>query len=302
MSVARDVQTWGEMVKFSHSVFALPFALVATVMAGRNLPAGHASAGQFALIILCMVAARSFAMTFNRIADADLDARNPRTASRPIPTGRISRRSAWTFLIVFALLFALGCYGFLHYYANRWPLTLSLPTLATLAGYSYAKRFTPLAHFILGMAISFAPVAAWIAIHPASVGSGPPFLLMAAVMSWITGFDIIYACQDIDVDRREQLNSIPAALGIGPALLVSRGCHILCIAMLVGFGLVCHLGWIYWIGLGITAALLAAEQAVVRPNDLSRVNLAFFTLNGCVSLLFAAAAITDILLSGRTTL
>ncbi len=302
MSVARDVQTWGEMVKFSHSVFALPFALVATVMAGRNLPAGHASAGQFALIILCMVAARSFAMTFNRIADADLDARNPRTASRPIPTGRISRRSAWTFLIVFALLFALGCYGFLHYYANRRPLTLSLPTLATLAGYSYAKRFTPLAHFILGMAISFAPVAAWIAIHPASVGSGPPFLLMAAVMSWITGFDIIYACQDIDVDRREQLNSIPAALGIGPALLVSRGCHILCIAMLVGFGLVCHLGWIYWIGLGITAALLAAEQAVVRPNDLSRVNLAFFTLNGCVSLLFAAAAITDILLSGRTTL
>lgn len=299
MSVVRDVQTWGEMVKFSHSVFALPFALVATVMAGRNLPAGHASASQFALIILCMVAARSFAMTFNRIADADLDARNPRTASRPIPTGRISRRSAWTFLVAFAMLFAAGCYGFLHYFDNRWPLMLSLPTLATLAGYSYAKRFTPLAHFILGMAISFAPVAAWIAVHPASVGSGPPFLLMAAVMSWITGFDIIYACQDIDVDRRERLNSIPAALGIGPALLVSRSCHVMCIGLLIGFGLVCHLGWIYWTGLGLTAALLTAEQAVVRPNDLSRVNLAFFTLNGCVSLLFAAAAITDILLSTR---
>ncbi len=291
-------RTWGEMIKFSHSVFALPFALMATFLAGRNMPGGLPTAGQVALIVACMVAARSFAMTFNRIADAAIDARNPRTAGRPILTGRISRGAAQAFAAASAAGFVAACYGFREFFDNPWPLYLSAPTLFLLGGYSFAKRFTSSAHFILGIAIGFAPLAAWIAVHPATAG-WPALVLTAAVMLWIAGFDIIYACQDIEVDRREGLFSIPARLGAARALIVSRACHVAAVGLLIALGLIAPFGWVYWIAVAVTAVLLAAEQSVVKPHDLSRVNLAFFALNGCVSLSLGAAAIADLLLLGR---
>ncbi len=288
------IRTWGEMIRFSHSVFALPFALIATFMAGKHLDGGLPHIGQIALIVLCMVAARSFAMTFNRIADAKIDAANPRTVGRPLPTGKISAHQAWCFLFVSAFVFGLGCLGFHLAFANPWPLYLAAPTLLFLAAYSYTKRASSLAHFALGTAIGFAPVAGWIAIHPSSLGP-PAFLLMAAVIFWIAGFDIIYACQDIEPDRRDGLFSIPASLGIPKALLVSRACHALTVGFLIALGILSNLGWLYWAALVVTALLLAAEQAVVRPNDLSRVNLAFFTINGCISLMLGTATICDVL-------
>ncbi|MBU0639072.1 MAG: UbiA-like polyprenyltransferase [Planctomycetota bacterium] len=295
MNLISAIRTWGEMIRFSHSVFALPFALVATFLAGRHRDTGLPTLGQFLLIIACMIFARSFAMTFNRIADARLDARNPRTEDRPIPAGKITGRQAWFFLGVTAAGFALGCAGFWWGYGNAWPLILAIPTLLFLAGYSYTKRFTMLAHFALGAAIAFSPAAAWIAIHPASIGLST-LLLTAAVLLWITGFDIIYACQDVDVDRREKLHSLPARIGIGLALLISRICHVFTVGALVGLGFSAGFGWIYWAAVALTAVLLAAEQSVVSPRDLSRVNLAFFTLNGCVSVALGAAAIADLLI------
>jgi len=285
------------MIKLAHSVFALPFALMAAFLAGRHLPGGVPHAGQFLLIVVCMVGARSFAMTFNRLVDAAIDARNPRTAGRPLPAGHISRGQARLFLFVSAIVFIAGCGGFYLWYSNPWPLMLAAPTLGALAAYSYAKRFTAAAHFILGGVIAFAPTAAWIAIDPASLG-WPAVLLTGSVCLWIAGFDIIYACQDVEVDRRDGLFSIPARLGIGRALVVSRLCHVGTVGLLVGVGLLSGLGWIYWTGLGLTAVLLAAEQSVVRADDLSRVNLAFFTLNGCISLLLGGLAIVDVLLGG----
>ncbi|MCA9257469.1 MAG: putative 4-hydroxybenzoate polyprenyltransferase [Phycisphaerales bacterium] len=290
-------RTWGEMVKFSHSIFALPFALIATFLAARSNPTGLPTIMQLILIVLCMVAARSFAMTFNRIADRVIDARNPRTATRPLVSGRITLNQAWILLAISAVVFLAGCAGFLVFCSNPWPLWLSAPTLALLAIYSYMKRVTPLAHFVLGVAIAFAPSAAWVAIAPQSYGI-PALLLTGCVLFWIAGFDIIYACQDIDSDRRDGLKSVPARLGIAGALWVSRACHVVTVGLLVAFGVVVGLAWLFWAAAIVTAILLAAEQSVVRPTDLSRVNLAFFTLNGCVSLVLGLATISDILWLG----
>jgi len=295
-SLASTTRTWGEMIKFSHSIFALPFALIATFMASRALPGGWPRLGQLALIVLCMVSARSFAMTFNRLADAAIDARNPRTAGRPIPAGKIEIRSARLFLWGTGTLFVLSCGGFFVFYRNVLPLALAVPTLACLAGYSYAKRFTSAAHFILGGVIGFAPAAAWIAIDPASINLSTAWLTLA-VLTWIAGFDIIYACQDYEVDRREGLFSIPAKLGIARALWISRTCHLITLLSLWQLGAHSGADTLYWIGLGLTGVLLTAEQSVVRANDLSRVNLAFFTLNGCVSVLFAILSIADLLIA-----
>lgn len=295
-TLASTTRTWGEMIKFSHSIFALPFALIATFMASRNMPGGWPRSGQLVLIVLCMVSARSFAMTFNRLADAAIDARNPRTAGRPIPAGRIGVRSARLFLWATAAAFVISCAGFLLIYRNMLPLALALPTLACLAGYSYAKRFTAAAHFILGGVIGFAPAAAWIAIDPNTLGL-PALWLTIAVLTWIAGFDIIYACQDYDVDRREGLFSIPAKVGIARALWISRTCHVVTLLCLWQLGVHMSAGTLYWLGLGVTGLLLVIEQSLVRPNDLSRVNLAFFTLNGCVSMVFATLAILDLLMA-----
>ena len=294
MGIAGTTRTWADMVKFSHSIFALPFALIATFLAARSSPSGLPTMTQLGLILVCMIAARSFAMTFNRIADRRIDAANPRTATRPLVTGAITLSQAWAFLAVSLFAFVAGCAGFHLLCDNSWPLYLCLPTLLLLAAYSYMKRITTLAHFVLGVAISFAPMAAWIAISPQTIGQ-PAVLLTACVLFWIAGFDIIYACQDVDVDRRDGLKSVPGRLGVARALWVSRACHLIAVAMLTAFGLTVGLDWLFWTAAGVTAALLIAEQSVVRPTDLSRVNLAFFTINGCVSVVLGVATIGDIL-------
>jgi 4-hydroxybenzoate polyprenyltransferase len=291
--IIANVRTWGEMIKFSHSVFALPFAVLATFLAARpELP----KPGQFALIIVCMVAARSAAMTFNRIADARLDAANPRTARRALPTGRISRAAAWSFLAAACAAFVLGCAGFQWLYGNGWPLKLSVPVLAALCGYSYTKRFTSWSHVLLGAGIALAPVAAWIAISPGTLGL-PAWLLMVTVTFWIGGFDLIYACQDVEFDRRAGLYSVPARMGVVAALWCARGFHLVTVGALVGVGYSAGLGPLFFAGVGFVALLLAVENALVSPNDLSRVNLAFFTVNGVVGLMLAVLGVLDVWLS-----
>ncbi|MBK9119499.1 MAG: UbiA family prenyltransferase [Phycisphaerales bacterium] len=290
----RAIRTWGEMIKFSHSVFALPFALFAAFLAAHPaLPTGP----QIVLIILCMVAARSAAMTFNRLADARIDASNPRTAGRPLPAGQITAPAAWGFFLLACAAFLLGCAGFLatNEPPNPWPLLLSIPTLAWLCCYSYTKRFTRWSHLVLGLGIAFAPVAAWIALRPDTLGA-PAWLLMVAVAFWIAGFDLIYACQDADFDRRAGLHSVPAKLGVPAALWLARSFHIVTLTALLGVGLTADLGLLYYIGVAGAAVLLLVENALVTPRDLSKVNLAFFTVNGIVGLLLGALGILDILL------
>ena len=286
------VRTWGVMIKFSHSVFALPFAVLATFLAAR--PA-RPSGGQLAFILVCMVAARSAAMTFNRIVDARHDALNPRTAGRALPRGTISPAAAWVFFFSACILFIATCAGFLWLDGNPWPLRLAVPALLLLCGYSYTKRFTYWSHMVLGAGIALAPLAAWIAINPATIGP-PAWLLATAVAFWIAGFDLIYACQDAEFDRAHGLHSVPARLGIPAALWLARALHFLTVAGLVGVGLTAGLGTFYYLGVACVLALLIIENALVSPRDLSRVNLAFFTVNGIVGLLLGALGVLDIVL------
>ncbi len=296
-SLLGSVRVWGEAIKFSHSIFALPFAVMAVFMAGRNIPGrGYPSIGQLGLVVICMVAARSVAMTFNRIVDAGIDARNPRTAGRAIPAGLIGRNAAMVFLVLAIGVFGVGCLGFRAYYGNSWPLWLGGPVLLMLCGYSYAKRFTRWSHFYLGTAIALSPPAAWVAIHPDSLG-WPALVLMAAVACWIAGFDIIYACQDIDVDRRDGLFSLPSRSGPRAALAVARACHVVTVVLLLVLGAVAGLGWVYLSGVVLVAVLLVVENSLVHPGDYSRVNVAFFTVNGLVSLGLGILAVADILLA-----
>jgi len=298
---AKTIQVWAEMVKLPHSVFALPFALIGAFLAGRSLDGRSMPyLGQLGLIVVCMVAARSVAMTFNRIADAAIDARNPRTSGRAIPAGVLSMSAAWLMLGLAALTFGIGCLGFYLFYHDAWPILLSGPVLLYLCGYSLTKRFTKWSHFYLGSALALSPLGAWLAINPASVG-WPVVLLMAAVTCWVGGFDIIYSCQDIEVDRGEGLHSLPSRLGPATALWLARVAHLACVAALVMLGLAAHLGLLYAIGVGIAAALLAIENSLVRPGDYSKVNLAFFAINGVVSLLLAGMAIADMLLTAAPT-
>ena len=291
-ALVSNVQRWGEMVKFGHSLFALPFALLATFLAARPaLP----ELGQLGLILLCMVAARSAAMTFNRIADAAFDARNPRTAGRALPAGTITRAAAWGFFGGSCAVFLLGCGGFHWVYGNPWPFRLALPVLALLCFYSYTKRFTRWSHLVLGTGISSSTVAAWIAISPATLGP-PAWLLMAAVLFWIAGFDMIYACQDVEFDRREGLYSVPARLGVPAALWLARGCHLVTVCTLVVVGSVARLGTLYYAGVVCVAVLLVIENALVSPRNLSRINLAFFTVNGVVGLVLGGLGILDVVL------
>jgi 4-hydroxybenzoate polyprenyltransferase len=295
------IRRWGEMIKFSHSVFALPFALMATFLAARAAhTAGDAlhpwpDLTQFALIVACMVTARSAAMTFNRIADAAIDARNPRTAGRALAAGTISRRQAYTFLFAGSGLFVICCGTFQVLYHNRMPLMLSIPVLLYLCLYSYTKRFTRWSHFVLGSAIAFSPVAAWLAIHPHSLG-WPAVALMGAVTLWIGGFDIIYACQDIAFDRAAGLFSLPAMIGPAKALWMARAAHAGTVAMLLALARLADLGGIYLAGVAAVAVLLLVENLLVRPSDFSRVNVASFTVNGIISVLLAALTIADVLL------
>ena len=295
------VRRWGEMVKFSHSLFALPFALIATFLAARaSFDANdslhiHPSWQQLVLIVACMVAARSVAMTFNRFVDAKLDARNPRTATRAIPAGTITGRQAYAFLFAGSLLFVICCSGFWFLDGNAWPMKLSFPVLIYLCTYSYTKRFTQWSHFVLGSAIALSPVAAWVAIHPASLG-WTAWVLMGAVTLWIGGFDVIYACQDIESDRAQRLFSLPARIGAARALWIARLAHFMTVVLLVLLGHLAPLGWLYNAGVGIVTVLLVVENALVRADDFSRVNIAFFTVNGVISVVLGVLAIIDVLL------
>ncbi|HET8549885.1 MAG TPA: UbiA-like polyprenyltransferase, partial [Bryobacteraceae bacterium] len=265
-----------EMIKFEHSVFALPFALTGALLAIREDDfQTPRPVWKLVWIIVAMVCARSAAMAFNRLLDADIDARNPRTRMRHIPAGLLSTGFSQAFVAVTALVFIVSA-GML----NTLCLRLAPLALAVVFIYSYTKRFTMFSHVVLGFALGIAPAAAWIAIR----GSLDPRILWltAAVTLWTAGFDIIYACQDYEFDMREGLFSIPKALGIARALWISRAFHV---AMLLCLGALVRtfaLGWIAWAGVGAVAALLAWEHSLVRANDLSRVNAAFFTVNGCV--------------------
>jgi 4-hydroxybenzoate polyprenyltransferase len=287
-----------ELIRFSHTVFALPFAVLSALMAWQLTSFRWRD---LAGIVLCMVAARSFAMAFNRLADRRLDAANPRTAGRHLPAGTLSVTQVTVFTAAMVVTFIAGTLLFLP---NRLPLMLSLPVLAFLAGYSFAKRFTSLSHFWLGTALALSPVAAWIAIRGQVVLGNPadlvaPLVLGGAVLSWVAGFDIIYACQDYDADRRAELHSVPVRLGIANALRLAAVCHLATIVLLACLPLAYPLfGWVYWAGVAAVAVLLAYEHMLVRPDDLSRVNAAFFNVNAVVSLGLLAIASLDLLVGG----
>ena len=291
MNVFGCVRLMLEMIRFSHTVFALPFALLAAVMAWRE--AAVAWRWQdLAGVVLCMVFARSAAMAVNRLADRQVDAENPRTRSRHLPAGLLSVASVATFAALCSAAFVAGTLLFLP---NRWPLYLSLPVLVFLCGYSFAKRFTALAHFWLGAALGLAPIAAWIAIRAEL--DWPPVVLGAAVMFWVAGFDIIYACQDVDYDAQAGLHSLPAFLGVLGALRAAALCHLATVLALVALPLVYReLGWIYMVGIGAVALLLGYEHRLVRPDDLTRVNTAFFHVNAVVSIGLFLVGTADLLL------
>lgn len=291
--VVQSLLLWGETVKFSHTVFAMPFALIAAFLAGRETPQGRPSIGHFILVVMCMISARTAAMTFNRIVDADIDARNPRTAGRPIPSGRLSHAAAWWMLGISALTFGMACTGFYLLFGNTWPVLLSGPVLLYLCGYSLAKRFTRWSHLYLGSAVALSPVAAWLAVHPPSLG-WTAFLLMGAVTCWIAGFDIIYSCQDIEIDRRDGLHSLPSRAGPEVALWFARLFHVLTVSGLIGVGITAKLGAMYYAGVTVVSALLLVENLLVRPGRYERVNAAFFACNGIVSLVLAATVILDV--------
>ena len=270
------LKTYARMIKVSHPIFALPFALAASVLAWRI---EGFSWVQLVLIVLCMLFARSSAMGFNRVVDRDIDAKNPRTATREIPAGNISVTAAWPFTLGSALAF-VGC---------AWALSplcaaLSPAVLVVICGYSLTKRFTALCHLFLGLALALAPTCAWIAITGDVAAT--PLVLSAIVGTWVAGFDIIYALQDADFDSDEGLHSIPAALGRKGALIVSALLHVVTLGALLALPLTTPLGWPYWPGVALIAGILAYEHWIVRPDDLSRVNQAFFQLNGYVSLAF----------------
>ena len=288
-----------EMIRFSHTLFALPFALLAAVMAWTATAAEQGSSAfrwqELAGIVLAMVTARSAAMAFNRVADARIDEINPRTAARHIPAGTLGVGSVIAFAIAASIGFVLSTLMFLP---NRLPLVLSLPVLAFLLGYSYTKRFTWAAHFWLGAALMLAPISAWIAIRGSQVIASPLDLMPAvvlggAVLLWVAGFDIIYACQDYEFDLAAGLRSVPARWGVARALRLAAVCHLGMIALLVVLAWVYpSFGWIYGAGVAAVASLLAYEHYLVRPDDLTRVNVAFFQVNAVVSIgLFLVAAL-----------
>ena len=283
-SDANPLVMFGRMVKFSHTIFAMPFALAAAALAARGI---GLPITRLLVIVVAMAGARTAAMGFNRIVDRHFDARNPRTANREIPRGAVSLRAAW-------LLTATSTLVFLAAAAFLGPLCLALTPVALLLlfGYSVTKRFTFLCHLILGLAIASGPAGAWIAVR-GDFGLIPG-LLMAGVATWIGGFDVLYALADREFDRTAGLHSIPARLGVAGALIVSALLHVVALAALVALGVTAGLGPIYVAGVAIVAALLIWEHAIVRPGDLSRLNVAFFSLNGYVSVVFLAATVADI--------
>jgi len=299
---ASRLRTYLELVRFSHTIFALPFAIMAALIAFHR--GGPAELTQplgwlkpAAGILLCMVSARTAAMAFNRLVDRTIDAANPRTATRHLPRGDVGVGEVLGLVVASSAAFIASTLLFLP---NWLPLVLSVPVLAWLLGYSYAKRFTSLAHVWLGAALGLAPVAAWIALRgqttlldPADVL--PAALLGLAVTAWVSGFDIIYACQDAHFDADHGLQSIPARLGVPRALAVSKWLHFATMLLLAALpSVVPELGWIYWLAYAAIAVLLVWEHSLVKPDDLSRVNQAFFSANAVIGLVLLAAIAADL--------
>jgi 4-hydroxybenzoate polyprenyltransferase len=283
-NVLRSTRVTLEMIKWEHSIFALPFALTGAVLAANGWP----TLRELGLIVLCMVAARSAAMAFNRLVDARLDAENPRTAMRAIPAGHLSSGFVAVFTIVASCVFLVGAA-----LLNRLTLECAPFALAVVLAYSYMKRVTRWSHLVLGLALGIAPAAAWIAVR----GTFAPraALLTAIVILWVGGFDVLYACQDFDYDRKVGLFSVPAAFGLERAFWIARAMHlgvvVLLFVMLHMFGL----GVIALVGMCVVVALLAYEHMIISPHDLTRMNAAFFTLNGIISVVFFVSVAADVL-------
>ncbi|REJ74429.1 MAG: 4-hydroxybenzoate octaprenyltransferase [Planctomycetota bacterium] len=276
------------LIRFSHTVFALPFALFAAVLAWQQTPFRWRD---LLGILLCMVFARSAAMAFNRLTDRKLDADNPRTANRHLPAGILSVRSVWAFTLACSLGFVLSTLLFLP---NRWPIILSLPVLLFLLGYSYAKRWTIWCHYWLSAALMLSPVAVWIAL--CGTVEWPPVFLGAVIFFWVGGFDIIYACQDVEFDRNRGLFSLPARWGVPAALRIALVSHLLCIAALVGLWYAAELGAVFLGGVALVSGLLLYEHWLVRPDDLTRVNIAFFNVNSVISIGLLLVGVADLYL------
>lgn len=270
-------------IKFEHTIFALPFAYLGMVLAARGLPTWH----QFVWITVAMVSARTLAMSLNRLIDRELDARNPRTMHRPLPRGAISARAVFAISVVSFALFELAAWQL-----NELCFALSPLALIFLVGYHYTKRFTWLCHWILGFTDGIAAAGGWIAVRASF--DVIPLVLWFAVTVWIAGFDLIYACQDVEVDRRDGLYSVPARFGIAAALTLARINHALTVLALALASVIAQLGIAFWIGLVVVAILLAYENAIVKPNDLSRLNLAFFNVNGYISVIVFVSALVGI--------
>jgi len=286
--LGQKLSTLAKDIKLSHTLFALPFALLSAFLAANGLP----RIGQLLLILLCMVTARTVAMSMNRLIDAELDSLNPRTQNRALPSGSLS--SAFYMAVVLlcssAFIASTALFG---RYKNIWPVILSLPVLLFISAYPFLKRFTRLCHYYLGAALALAPICSWIAIKGNL--ELPPIIMAAAVLLWTAGFDIIYACQDYESDLQTKTFSIPAKFGIKKALLISRLTHLAAAALLITLGLVTpQLRTIYFIAVALSILLLIYQHAIVKPHDLSRVNLAFFTLNGIISILLGTLGIIDV--------
>ena len=281
----RKLQITLDMIKFEHTLFALPFAFIGALLARKGLP----TMWQTFWIVTAMVGARSAAMAFNRMADLHFDKLNPRTRERALPRGMLSMRFASVFTIVMSVLFIFSASQL-----NDLCLYLSFPTLAILFLYSYTKRFTSLSHLVLGFAVGCAPLAAWLAISGEFALA--PVLLSAAVMFWVAGFDVIYALQDTDFDRNAKLFSFPSRFGAGPALKISALFHAATVVLLIATGTLTGSGWLVYAGISIVSVILFWEHRIVKPNDLSRVNVAFFNLNGYVGILLLLTFAGDILI------
>ncbi len=285
--VWNKLRTTLAMIKFEHTLFALPFAFLGAILAANGLPTWQ----QIVWITVAVVGARSAAMTFNRIVDRDIDAANPRTAGREIPSGKLSVGFAWVFLYISIGIFLLASYSL-----NWLTFALSPVALIVVLGYSYAKRFTAFAHVVLGLALAISPSAAWIAVR-GSLDEEVPLLLSLLVLMWTAGFDVLYACQDSEFDRKAGLHSIPARFGIARSLWIARLFHFQAFIVLLLLYFATGLGWPALVGVGLVGALLVYQHTLVKANDLSRLNAAFFTTNAFVSVILLASFGTAVFLN-----
>ena len=285
MAIARNLRVTLEMIKWEHSVFALPFALCGAMLAAHGLPSWH----QLGWIVVAMVSARSAAMAFNRLADASLDAANPRTQARALPAGTLTPGFVAIFVVISCAVFVLAAWQL-----NPLTLALSPVALAIVLSYSYSKRFTRWSHLVLGFALGVAPAAAWIAVR---ASLDPRILLLTgAVTFWVAGFDVLYACQDHDFDVQAGLHSVPRYFGIPRALWVARAFHVIMLLLLVALVVVFGLGKLAMLGVAVVGMLLAYEHSLVKEGDLSKLNAAFFTMNGVISVVFFCFVAGDLLL------